>query len=253
MEGAANQRGAGVGLVLVSPENIIIEKSLRLGFSATNNEAEYEALLMGMSMVQKMGGKVVEVFSDSRLIVAQVKGELEARDARMQEYLSQVRRVQMKFESFDLSHIPRGENTRANSLATLATSSAWNLPWVIIVEDLCTPAPARKDELQVHQVNLAPSWMDPILKFLESDILPEKKIEAEKIRRKAPRFWLSEDKKLYKRSFSGPYLLCIHPEMSESLLEELHEGICGSHTGGRSLSHRTIAQGYWWPNMQKET
>ena len=69
-------------LVLISLENIIIEKSLRLGFSATNNEAEYEALLMGMTMVQRMGGKVVEIFSDSRLIVGQVKGELEARDVR---------------------------------------------------------------------------------------------------------------------------------------------------------------------------
>ncbi|XP_050242260.1 uncharacterized protein LOC126691242 [Quercus robur] len=78
VDGAANQRGAGLGLVLISPEEIIIEKSLRLGFLATNNEAEYETLLMGMSMVQKMGGKVVELFSDSRLIVGQVKGELEA-------------------------------------------------------------------------------------------------------------------------------------------------------------------------------
>ena len=58
--------------------------------------------------------------------------------------------------------------------------------------------------------------------------------------------------KLYKRSFSGPYLLCVHPEASESLLEELHEGVCGSHTGGRSLSHRTLTQGYWWPGMQNE-
>ena len=58
-----------MGLVLISPEKIIIEKSLRLRFSATNNEAEYETLLVGMTMVQKMGGKVVEMFSDSRLIV----------------------------------------------------------------------------------------------------------------------------------------------------------------------------------------
>ena len=82
-----------MGLVLVSPEKITIEKSLRLGFSATNNEAEYEALLMGMTMVQKMGGKAVEMFLDSRLIVGQVKRELEARDTRMQEYLGQVRCV----------------------------------------------------------------------------------------------------------------------------------------------------------------
>ena len=94
--------------------------------------------------------------------------------------------------------------------------------------------------------------MDPILLFLERDILPKEKGKAEKIRRKAPRFWLSKDKKLYKCSFSGPYMLCVHLETSKSLLEELHEGIYGSHIGERSLSHRAITQGYWWPGMQKE-
>ncbi|XP_030922992.1 uncharacterized protein LOC115949864 [Quercus lobata] len=233
VDGAVNQRGAGVGLVLISPEEIIIEKSLRLGFLAINNEAEYEVLLMGISMVQKMGGKVVELFSDSRLVVGQGKGELKARDPRMQGYLSQVRRMQTKFESFDLSHIPQGENIHADSLATLATSSTRSFPRVIIVKDLYTPTLPEKDVFQVHQVGLALSWMDPILKFLERDILPEAKIEAEKIRRKAPRFWLSEDKKLYKRSFSGPYLLCVHPEMSESLLEELYEAeTVSSRTSG---------------------
>ena len=59
-----------MGLVLVSPEQLTIEKSLRLGFSATNNEAEYEDLLEGMSMVQRMGGKAVKMFSNSRLIVS---------------------------------------------------------------------------------------------------------------------------------------------------------------------------------------
>ena len=72
-----------MGLVLISPEKIVIEKSLRLDFSATNNEAEYEALLLGMVMVQKMSGKSVKVFSDSRLVVGQVKGEFEAKDERM--------------------------------------------------------------------------------------------------------------------------------------------------------------------------
>ena len=91
MDGATNQRGSEVGLVLVSPKKITLEKSLRLGFSATNNEAEYKALLTGMMMVQKMGGKKVRIYSDSKLVVGQVRGELEARDQRMQEYLSQVR------------------------------------------------------------------------------------------------------------------------------------------------------------------
>nr|XP_023921306.1 uncharacterized protein LOC112032784 [Quercus suber] len=115
---------------------------------AEKNEAEYEDLLVGMTMVQKMGGKAMEILSDSKLVVGQVQGELKARDLRMQEYLN-----------------------RSNS-------------------------------------------------------------EADKVWRKASLFWLSDNQKLYKRSFSGPYLLCIHPEAVELLLEELHEGICGSHTGG---------------------
>ena len=117
-----------MGIVLASPERTIIEKSLRLGFLATNNEAEYEALLQGMAMVQKMGGKAVEMFSDSRLVVGQVTGELEAREARMQGYLSQVKRLQSGFDLFSLSYVSRSGNTHVDSLAMLATSAAGCLP-----------------------------------------------------------------------------------------------------------------------------
>ena len=79
VDGASNQKGLGVGLVLMSPENVVIEKPLRLDFSTTNNEAEYEALLVGMAMVQRMGGKSTKLFSDSRLVVGQVRGEFRSR------------------------------------------------------------------------------------------------------------------------------------------------------------------------------
>ena len=69
VDGATNHRGFGLGLVLVSPKRITIEKFLRLGFSTTNNEVEYETLLVGMTMVQKMRGKAMEFFSDSRFVV----------------------------------------------------------------------------------------------------------------------------------------------------------------------------------------
>ena len=94
--------------------------------------------------------------------------------------------------------------------------------------------------------------MDSITQFLKEDILPKEKIETDKIRKKATSYWLSEDNKLYRRSFSCPYFLCVHPDQTKSLLEEMHEGICGSHTGGRSLAHRAITQGYCWPNLQRE-
>ena len=74
VDGAANQRGSGVGLVLISPEKLTIEKSLRLGFLATNNETKYETLLEGMSIFQKVGEKAIKMFLDSRLVVGQVGG-----------------------------------------------------------------------------------------------------------------------------------------------------------------------------------
>ena len=110
----------------------------------------------------------------------------------------------------------------------------------------------ERKKVQVHPLRVGPSWMDPIILFLKDDILFKEKGEANKVRSKAGRFWLSNDQKLYKRFFFGPYLLCIHLEAVEPLLEELHEGICGSHTRGRSLFHRAITQGYCWPNMQRE-
>ena len=79
-------------------------------------------------MVQRMGGKSIKVISDSRLVVGQVKGQFEAKDERMQGYLSQVKCLQSKFDSFDLLHIPRTGNAHADSLAMLATSSAQDLP-----------------------------------------------------------------------------------------------------------------------------
>ena len=98
----------------------------------------------------------------------------------------------------------------------------------------------KKEVVYIHQIRVGPSWMDSIALFLKEDILPKGKSEVDKVRRKASQFWLFEDQKLYKRSFSRLYLLCIHPEASKLVLEELHERICGSHTRGRSLAQRAL-------------
>ena len=161
VDGVSNKKGLGVGLALRSLEKVVIEKSLRLGFPATNNEAEYEALLEGMAMVQRMGGKSIKLFLDSRLVVGQVRGEFEAKNERMQGYLSQVKSMQSKFDSFDLQHVPRSGNAHADSLAMLANYSAQDLPRVILVEDLCKPS-RTEDTVQTNEIKAGPSWMDSI-------------------------------------------------------------------------------------------
>ena len=75
-------------------------------------------------------------------------------------------------------------------------------------------------------------WMDLIIDFLAEDRVPDDEKEAKKIRRVASPYWLSADRKLYQRSFGGPYLSCLHPKKVNKLLSELHDGVCGSHIGG---------------------
>ena len=121
------------------------------------------------------------MFSDSRLVVGQVKGELKARDTRMQEYLIQVKLLQLDFDLFSVSHFSRSGNTHADSLATLATSSAGSLPRFILVEHLNKANEIAKGMVCIHEVRVGPNWMDPIVKFLKNNVLPEEKSKAEKI------------------------------------------------------------------------
>ena len=108
--------------MLITPKKLIMEKSLRLGFSATNNEAEYEALLARIDLVKLLGGEMAELYSDSRLVVGQVNGDFEARYKRIQRYLAKVQNARAHFKGFMLKQIPRGQNSHANSLVMLATS-----------------------------------------------------------------------------------------------------------------------------------
>ena len=82
--------------------------------------------------------------------------------------------------------------------------------------------------------------MDPIINFLAKDQVPDDEKEANRVCRVTTRYWLSTDRKLYQRSFRGPYLLCLRPEKVNELLVELHEGVCSSHVGGRLLAHQAM-------------
>ena len=86
------------------------------------------------------------------------------------------------------------------------------------MKDLYKPSVTKREVIHVHNVRVGPSWMDLLVLFLKEDILPKEKNEADKIQRNASQFWLFEDQKLYKRSYFGPYLLCVHPEASKLIL-----------------------------------
>ena len=95
-------------------------------------------------------------------------------------------------------------------------------------------------------------WMDPIIKFLAEDQVPDDEKETEKVHRTATRYWLSANHKLYRRSFGGPYLQCLHLSKVKELLAELQDRVCGSHVRGCSLAHWAMTQGFWWLQIQKD-
>ena len=108
---------------------------------------------------------------------------------------------------------------------------------MIFVELLNRPSIEHR---QIVALNSVPdlSWMDPVISFLTDGSLPTKVEEAKKVQTTSSQFWLSKDKKLYQRSFGGPYLLCLHPNVVANLFTKLHERVCGSHSRGRLLSHQ---------------
>lgn len=150
-----------------------------------------------------------------------------------------------------LVQISRGQNRHANSLATLASSLTNEVSQLIKVEVVKEPSINPKVNVLAIIVS-KPCWMDPIVEFLaENHLLSESK-EADKVGRISTRFWLLEDHRLYRRSFGGPYLLCLLPTKVNELLAKLHEEVYGSHVGGRSLAHRAMTHGFWWPKIQRD-
>ncbi|GFZ14654.1 hypothetical protein Acr_24g0008440 [Actinidia rufa] len=96
-----------------------------------------------------------------------------------------------------------------------------------------------------------PTWMDEIIAYLQRGILPKDKLQARRLQYRSVRFCIFKGK-LYKRSFSGPLLKCLRPEEAEFILREIHEGICGNHSGARSLAMKTIRPGYFWPTIERD-
>jgi ribonuclease HI len=252
INGASNSRGSSLGVVLSAPQGQMMELAIHLGFPASNNVAEYEALLHGLRSAITLQADPLHVYCDSQLVVNQISGDYAAKDEKMKTYLVEAKKLLGKFKHVQLEHISRDLNGHADALASLASVVAPELRRIISVGVQSLPSVGKEISNEVCSVDQSIGWMSPILVYLKDDILLEDRKEVDRIRRIAPRYWVSKEGHLYRRSYTGPYLRCVHPDTVQNMLWEIHEGVCGGHTGGRSLAHRAIGQGYWWPYMQKD-
>jgi ribonuclease HI len=242
IDGSSTKEMSGAGVVLVSPEKDKFEYALQLRFRATNNEAEYEALLAGLKLSKSMGIENLTVKSDSQLIVGQVKGEYEAKEDRMKRYLTVVKNLLTQFKKVELLQIPREENEAADRLARLASSGV-EIDGFVEIQG----RPSTEEET-INPIAFTTTWMLPIIRYLKEGTLPADRAEAHKLRIRASRFQLLGGI-LYKMGFSRPHLRCLSPEEANYVIREVHEGVCRNHSGARSLAHKLTRAGYYWPSL----
>ncbi|XP_010682010.3 uncharacterized protein LOC104896920 [Beta vulgaris subsp. vulgaris] len=194
-DGSAAQSGAGAGV---------------FGFKASNNEAEYEAALAGLSLSIAARTKKILMTTDSQLVSSQIEGT-QAWEPVMQKYRSKVKSMTAGLQSFEVKLVPRIENMAADALSNLASSTVSDKKRSVMVETLGGTKHRHSSTRRQHH-RLEPGM-------------------------------------LYKKGFSLPQLRCVTAYEATKIIEEIHEGVCGNHIGGRALALKALRAGFYWPSM----
>ncbi|XP_020206374.1 uncharacterized protein LOC109791485 [Cajanus cajan] len=217
VDGSSNSQGSGAGIILEGPTGLVLEQSLRFAFKASNNQAEYEALLAGLRLAQEVGAR---------------------------------RNTRNTFDEVQVKHTPREHNERVDQLARLASSSQklGQLRTTLHL-DLATPSVNSVECMSVDEPQQ--TWIIEIMDYIEKGKQPTDPSAAKKLRTQAARYSVVSGE-FYRRGFSTPLLKCLDSTQADYVLREVHEGICGSHSGGRTLAAKVLRAGYYWPTLKTD-
>ncbi|GJX15958.1 reverse transcriptase domain-containing protein [Tanacetum coccineum] len=223
-DGASSLKGSGAGLVLIGPSGIEYTYDLRLTFTSTNNEAEYEALLAGLRIARQMNISNIKVKMDSKLVVSQINGSYEASEDSMIRYLAKAKECASVFKLFSIENIPRNMNQKADVLSKLASLAFNHLAKEVLVEVL-NERSTKGQKVQSIVEEEGDNWMTPIKQRLEEGIWPKDKNEAWCLRAKISQYTM-ESGVLFKKGYLIPMLRCV--------------------------VRKAIRQGYYWPTMHED-
>ncbi|GJS46392.1 reverse transcriptase domain-containing protein [Tanacetum coccineum] len=249
-DGTSNNKGFGDGLILIAPDDVEYSFALRLNFSNSNNDAVYKALLARLRIATKMQVKDIHAFVDSKLVASQVEGSYEAKGERMIKYQEKVFELASAFNKFRITHIPRAENSKADTLRKLAEVQFDHLSKEVLVKVL------NERSVEAQEVNMVveeegPTWMTPIRNYLEKGRLPKDPVDARTLMEKI-RNYTMEDGVLYRKSYLVPLMRCIGPLQANYVIREVHMGSYGMHDGPRQVVAKAMNLGYYWPSMHRD-
>jgi ribonuclease HI len=278
---------AGAGLLFISPLGKHLHYVLRLHFPASNNVAEYEALVNGLHIAIELEVWRLDARGDSQLVIDQVMKNSHCHDQKMEAYCDEVRCLEDKFYGLELNHVARRYNETADELDKIA-SGRTTVPPDVFSRDLHQPsvktddtpkpkkasalpeapsvlpdvplahpeAPSAPEGEALHveeeQNGVTPNqiWQTPYLQYLHRGELPLDRAEARRLTRRAKSFvFLGDEKELYHRSPSGILQRCISIAEGQELLQEIHSRACGHHAVPRALVGNAFQQGFYWPTV----
>ncbi|GJS56300.1 reverse transcriptase domain-containing protein [Tanacetum coccineum] len=224
MDGSSYVDGYGAGVIITDPKGVEFTYALRFQFEATNNEAEYEALIAGLRIAEKIDVQSFQVIVDSKLVANQVNGTYIAKETDMIKYLEKVKTLASTFRAFLIKQVPRSKNKKTDALSNIASTSFAHLSKQVLVEELKEKSVNESEVLAVVEEE-GESWMTPIHEYLTDETLPAERKKARAIKR---------------------------PSQANYVLREIHEGSCSMHAGTRSVVAKALRIGYYWPTMHKD-
>ncbi|KAJ1691406.1 hypothetical protein LUZ63_015561 [Rhynchospora breviuscula] len=250
VDGASSEKGSGVGVEIKGPKGEKFHYAVHLTFEVSNNIAEYEALLVGMRLIEAIGAKRVHFYMDSQLVVNQIKGEYATLNEILALYLEKVKAVMATFDDISVEYVPRTQNETADALSKLAKESDLDREKPIVMLEVPQPS-IDVVAIEIYIIDAGTEWYALIWNYLKEGRLPEDDKVARKVKRWALEFTIM-DNLLLKKGYRIPWLTCVGRAKADELIGEVHERICGSHQGMVSLSGRIIRAGFYWPSLRKD-
>jgi ribonuclease HI len=263
-------QGTGAGVVLISPHGDKLRYVLRMSFpQASNNEAEYEALLHGMKMAKACGANHLKIFGDSNLVIQQVMNRCDTINDNMMACKNLYHYLEGIFDGREVLHVSRNSNKEADNLANIG-SQCLPVPsgvfWEEIVKRLIkgvkslttamgSGAGAKSDESTPEPkevVMIEEAWMQPYLAYMINKKLPEDAVEAKRITRRLKAFVVLQGK-LYKKSITGVLQRCVTPQEGQVILNDIHARVCGHHASSRAIAAKAFRVGFYWLTVIEDT
>jgi transposase InsO family protein len=233
---------------------------------ASNNEAEYEALLHGMKMAKACGATRLKIFGDSNLVVQQVMNRCDAISDNMTAYRNLYYYLEETFDGCEVSHISRASNEEADNLANIG-SQCLPIPQGVFLEEIIERSiknnKTSTTEAQVqHQASgsgasngstaepeevmmIEETWMQPYLAYMINKTLPEDTVEAKRIIQRSKAFVVLQGK-LYKESITRVLQRCVTPQEGQEILKDIHAKVCGHHATSRAIAAKAFRAGFYW-------